>query len=169
MSLANANTEAAQQTANLPQKRPVRQDESTIADTPQQVLQTALDALHDGNISEVLEQFADNFTFNDHNLTLEFTDKARVREFLEKSQDLLPDTAREIISIFEDRDHAIAQWKLSTTQIVAYGPIRYRFPIFLFGATIVRVENGKIVQWSDYHDQSSSRRTSLPGFFTKGI
>ena len=39
----------------------------------------------------------------------------------------------------------------------------------LFGATIVRVENGKIVEWSDYYDQSSSRRMSLGAFFTDWI
>jgi ketosteroid isomerase-like protein len=169
MSFANANIELKQPAGNLHQNVAIRDDEGKIADTPQQILQSAVDALREGNISEVLEQFADDFTFNDHTLTLEFSDKARVREFLEKSRDLLPDTAREIVSIFENGDHAIAQWKLSTTQIVPYGLSKYRFPIFLFGATIVRVENGKIVQWSDYHDQSSSRRTSLPAFFTQGI
>jgi limonene-1,2-epoxide hydrolase len=39
----------------------------------------------------------------------------------------------------------------------------------LFGATIVRVEKGKITQWSDYYDQSSSRRMSLGAFFTDWI
>jgi hypothetical protein len=91
------------------------------------------------------------------------------REFFEKSRELFPDTALEIVSLFEDGDHAIAQWKLSATQTVPYSSTSYRFPIFLFGATIVRVEKGKIVQWSDYHDHSSSRRMSLPAFFTEGI
>jgi len=88
---------------------------------------------------------------------------------LEKSRELFPDTALEIVSLFEGRDYAIAQWKLSATQTVSYGSISYRFPIFLLGATIVRVENGKIVRWSDYHDQSSSRRMGLPAFFIKSI
>jgi hypothetical protein len=60
-------------------------------------------------------------------------------------------------------------WELSAMQIVPYGSISYRFPIFLFGVTIVRVENGKIVQWSDYHDQGSSRRMALAGFFAECI
>jgi limonene-1,2-epoxide hydrolase len=33
----------------------------------------------------------------------------------------------------------------------------------------VRVEKGKITQWSDYYDQSSSRRMSLGAFFTDSI
>jgi ketosteroid isomerase-like protein len=169
MSLANTITELAQQAGNRQGKGVVRDDESTIVNTPQQILQSALDALREGNISEVLGHFADDFTFNDHTLTLEFTDKARLRKFFEKSRELFPGTALEIVSIFENGDRAIAQWKLSAMQIVSCFSISYRFPISLFGATIVRVENGRIVQWSDYHDQSSSRRMSLPAFFIDGI
>jgi ketosteroid isomerase-like protein len=132
-------------------------------------LQSALVALSEGRVSALVEQFADSFTFNDHALTLEFTDKARLTEFFEKSRELFPDTALEIVSLFEDGDRAVAQWKLSATQIVPYGAISYRFPISLFGATIVRAENGKIVEWSDYYDQSSSRRMSLGAFFTDWI
>jgi ketosteroid isomerase-like protein len=165
MNLATTTTELEQKAGNPV----VRDDEPSMVNTPHQILQSALDALREGNISEVLEQFADDFTFNDHPLTLEFTEKLRLREFFEKSRELFPDTALEIVSIFEEGDHAIAQWRLSAMQIVPYGSISYRFPIFLFGATIVRVENGRIVQWTDYHDQSSSRRMSLPAFFTEGI
>jgi ketosteroid isomerase-like protein len=146
-------------------------DESGERNRPQQILQLAFDALSQGRISEVVEQFEEDgcFRFSDRALTLEFTEKARLSEFFEKSRELFPDTALEVISLFEDGDHAIAQWKLSATQIVPYGAISYRFPIFLFGATIVRVEKGKIIQWSDYYDQSSSRRMSLGAFFTDWI
>ena len=147
-----------------------RHEESSEMNGPRAILlQSALAALSDGRISEVVERFADRFTFKDRALTLEFTDKARLTEFFEKSRKLFPDTTLEIISIFEEGDRAIAQWKHSAMQIVPYGSIRYRFPIFLFGATIVRVENERIVEWVDYHDQSSSRRMSLPAFFTDGI
>ena len=106
------------------------------------------------------------FRLRDHTLTLEFTDKRRLTEFLETSRELSPDTALEIVSVFEDGDYAIAQWKLAATPTVPYGSISYRFRTSLFGATIVRVQSGKIVQWSDYYDQSSSRRMSLGAFFT---
>ena len=168
MNLTNTITVPEQQVGNRQEKGVVRDGEPTMVNTPQQILHTALDALREGNISEVLEQFADQFTFNDRTLTLGFKDKLRLREFFEKSRELFPDTTLEIVSIFEEGDHAIAQWKLSAMQIVPYGSISHRFPIFLFGATIVRVENGRIVQWSDYQDQSSSRRMSLPAFFTGG-
>jgi ketosteroid isomerase-like protein len=169
MNSANTITELEQHAGNRQERGVARDDESTIVNTPQQILQSALDALRERNISEVLKQFADHFRFNDHTLTLEFTAKPRLREFFEKSRELFPDSVLEIVSIFEQGDHAIAQWRLSATQIVPNGSVSYRFPVSLFGATIVRVENGKIVQWTDYHDQSSSRRMSLPAFFIEGI
>jgi len=169
LNLANTITEREQQACNRQEKAVARDYESTMVNTPEQILQSALNALREGNISEVLEQLADDFTFNDHTLTLELTDKLRLRELFEKSRDLFPGSALEILSICEEGDHAIAQWKLSAMQIVRCGSISHRFPIYLFGATIVRVENGRIIQWSEYHDQSSSRRMSLPAFFTEGI
>ena len=144
-------------------------DESIRANAPARILQLALAALTNGRVSEVVEQFADSFTFKDQALTLEFTDKLRLAEFFEKSRELFPDTALEIVSLWEVGDHAIAQWKLSATQTVPYGSITHRFPISLCGATIARVENGRIVRWSDYYDQISSRRMSLGAFFTEWI
>jgi ketosteroid isomerase-like protein len=143
-----------------------RHDESSETG-PVQTLRSALAALSEGRVSEVVEQFADRFTFNDRGLTLEFTDKTRLAEFFEKSRELFPDTTLEVLLLFESEDHAIAQWKLTATQTVPYGSISYRFPIWLYGATIVRVENGRIVEWSDYYDQGSSRRFHLASFFTE--
>jgi ketosteroid isomerase-like protein len=169
MNLANTITGLEHQAGDRQEKGVVRYDEWPVVTTPQQILQAALDALRKGNVSEVLARFADDFTFSDHTLSLEFTDKPGLGKFFEKSRELFPSASREIVSVFEEGDQAVAQWKLSATQIVRNDSIIYRFPIFLFGATIVRVEGGKIVQWSDYHDQSSARRMSLPAFFTEGI
>jgi hypothetical protein len=69
----------------------------------------------------------------------------------------------------EDGDHAIAEWKLAATQTVPHGSISYRFPISLLGTTIVHVENGRIVKWSDYYDENTSRRGGLAGLFTEWI
>jgi ketosteroid isomerase-like protein len=144
-------------------------DESSPVSGSLRILQSALAALSEGRLAEVVAHFDERFTFNDHGLTLEFTDKPRLTEFFEKSRELFPDTVLEVVSLFEDGGQAIAQWKLSATQTIPYGSISYRFPISLFGATIVRVENKRIVQWSDYYDQSSSRRMSLGAFFTEWI
>jgi ketosteroid isomerase-like protein len=143
----------------------------TIIPAPQQILQSALAALNQGRSSEVVKHFDEDgcFRFSDHALALEFMDKARLTEFFEKSSELFPDTTLEVISLFEDGEHAIAEWKLTATQTVPYGSISYRFPISLLGTTIVHVEKGKIVRWSDYYDQSSSRRMSLGAFFTDWI
>jgi hypothetical protein len=144
-------------------------DDSPRRNGSLQTLQSALVAFGEGRVRELVEQFADSFTFKDHALTLEFTDRARLTDFFEKSRELFPETALEIVSLFEDGDRAIAQWKLSATQNVPYGAISYRFPSSIFGATIARVENGSIVEWSDYYDQSSSRRMSLGAFLTDRI
>jgi hypothetical protein len=141
--------------------------ELTEGNAPGGLLQSTLSALSDGRTDEAVAQFHDRFKFNDHALALEFTDKARLAGFFEKSRELFPDTTLEIISLFESGDHAIAQWKLSATQTVPYGSISYRTPISLYGTTIVRVEDGKIVEWSDCYDQASSRRIGLAGYFTE--
>ena len=101
MNLANTITGLDQQAGNWQEKEVVRDDESAIVNTPQQILQSALAALHEGNISEALEQFADHFTFKDQTLTLEFTDKLRLTEFFERSRELFPDTTLEIVSVFD--------------------------------------------------------------------
>jgi limonene-1,2-epoxide hydrolase len=143
--------------------------ESTQVNTPQRILRSVLAGLSEGRISEVVAQFSDRFTFNDHGVALEFTDKARLTEFLEKARELFPDTTLEIVSLFEGGDHAVAEWKLAATQTTSYGSIRYRVPISLYGSTIVHVENEKIVQWSDYYDQNSARRISLSAFFSEWV
>ena len=147
MNVANTTTELEMAAGELQQA--VSRDESTFISTPQQILQSALDALSEGKLSEAMKHFDEDgcFRFIDHALTLEFTDRPRLTEFFEKSRALFPDTALEIVSVFGDGDHAIAQWKLAATQNVPYGSISYRFPISLFGATVVHVEKGKIVQW----------------------
>lgn len=128
---------------------------SSAMNGSQAILQSALNALSEGRISEVVEQFADRFTFNDHALTLELKDKLRLAEFFEKYREVFPDRAFEICSMFESGDHAIAEWRLSATENVPLSSISHRVPISLQGSTIIRVENGKIVQWSEYYDQSN--------------
>ena len=137
--------------------------------TPVDILQTALAALNQRNISRAVDQFADDFAFNDYGLDLEFTDKNRLSEFFQKSYELFPDTAVELVSTFECDDYAIAEWKLIATQTEQYGSLSYRFPIVLRGSTIVQIENGRVAHWSDYYDQLTSRRGRLGAFFEEWI
>jgi hypothetical protein len=169
MKLTNATAGLDLTPAERPGKGVMNNNESTIANTPRQILQSALEDLSQGRFSEVVSRFDDCFRYNDHALTLEFTDKLRLTEFFQKARELFPDTTLQVVSLFEDRDHAIAEWKLAATQTVPYGSISWRSRISLPGTTIVRVENGSIAEWSDYYDQNSSRRVNLAAFFTDWI
>jgi steroid delta-isomerase-like uncharacterized protein len=145
-------------------------DDSTPLSAPRSILQSALTALSERRISGVVAQFDDRFKFNDHALKLEFTEKTRLTEFLEKSRELFPDAALEVVSLLESGDRAIAEWKLTATETVPFfGSTSYRLPISVRGSTIIRIEHQRIVEWSDYYDQSSSRRMSLGAFFTDWI
>jgi steroid delta-isomerase-like uncharacterized protein len=145
-------------------------DDSTLLNAPRAILQSALAALSEGRISEVVALFDDRFKFNDHALTLEFTEKTRLTDFLEKSRELFPDTALEVVSVMESGDQAVAEWRLTATQTVPFfGSTSYRLPISVFGSTIIRVKHGRIARWSDYYDQSSSRRMNLAAFFSEWI
>ena len=175
MSITNTNTNS---NLTMAHELPVRiadrivlpgDQDSTWVDSPRSILQSAMAALDDGRVAEVVARFDEQFKFNDHGLGLEFTEKARLTEFFEKSRELFPDTVLEVISLFEKPDHAIAEWKLTATQTLSYASIKFRIPIDIPGCTIVRVENAKIAQWSDYYDQSSSRRMNLAGFFTEWV
>lgn len=137
---------------------------------PKRILQSVLAALNEVKISKAVDQFDDHFTFTDHALDLEFTDKGRLVEFFQKSRELFPDTVVEVDSTFQCGDYVIAEWKLAaTTQTVPYGSTRFAIPIYLRGTSIVRVENRRITHWSDYYDRNRSWRFSLAAFFTEWI
>jgi hypothetical protein len=133
------------------------------------VLRSVLAALNQRNISRAVDQFADDFTFNDYALDLQFRDKGRLTEFFQKACELFPDTVVELVSTFECGDYAMAEWKLTATQIEQFESRSYRFPIVLRGSTIVQIENGRVAHWSDFYDQLTSRRGPLKAFFEEWI
>src|SRR5215469_11491435 len=69
----------------------------TEVSTTAQILQSALKALGEGRIGEVIDTFDDDFTFNDQAVELQFIDKERLSEFFLKGRELFPDTAVEIL------------------------------------------------------------------------
>jgi len=140
----------------------------TAVSNPTYILQSVLTALSHGKISEAVDQFDDDFTFNDQALGLEFTDKGRLSEFFQKSRELFPDTVVELISTFESGDHVIAEWKLTATQKVSNW-IQLQVPLSLAGVSIAEIENGRITHWSDYYDEKTSRRVTLASLFTDWI
>ena len=142
---------------------------SSRSKTPECVLQSMLLALNDGRIFDVVADFDDQFIFTDHALDLEFTDRANLADFFQKSRELFPDAVVDVLSIRESGDQAVAEWKLTATQSVRYGNMPFRFRISLSGVTIACIQNGKIVRWSDYYDQMTSRRSGLAAHFKEWI
>jgi steroid delta-isomerase-like uncharacterized protein len=143
---------------------------SVGATSPDRVLQTALTALRQGSLGEVVDQFNDQFTFTDHALDLEFKDKGRLREFWAKIREHFPDSKRKDNSIFSNEECVICEWTLTATHrqtlLVGSSP---KVPICVRGVSVVRIEHGKISEWSDYYDQAQSRRYSVAAWFTEWI
>jgi hypothetical protein len=42
-------------------------------------------------------------------------------------------------------------------------------PISLPGASVVRIDSGKITDWADYYDGLTARRTALAAHFTEWV
>jgi|SRR5208283_624983 len=141
---------------------------SIEATTPDQILQTALAG--QGNIHKAADQFHDHFTFTDHALGLEFKDKRRLIEFLEKIRELFPDSERKAKTIFSSGDRVISEWTLTATKAepFLFGRLR-KVPICVRGISVVQLKNGKISEWSDYYDQLKSWRSGLAAWFTEWI
>jgi len=141
---------------------------STVG-APQQILQSVLDALNQGRISQAVDEFDDDLTFNDHALGLDFTDTGRLIEFFEKCREYFPDAAVEVISIFECGDRVVAEWKLNATETVPFGPTQLLKPISVRGTSIVQIQNGRVTRWSDYYDSVASRRFKVAAFFEEWV
>jgi steroid delta-isomerase-like uncharacterized protein len=136
---------------------------------PQRILQSVLEALNQGRISQAVDQFDDDLTFNDHALGLDFIDKGRLTEFFEKCRECFPDTAVEVNSIFECGDRVVAEWKLNATETVPFGPRQLRKPISVRGTSIVQIRGARVTRWSDYYDSIASRRFKVAAFFAEWV
>jgi hypothetical protein len=80
------------------------------------ILRSILAALGKGKITEFVEGFGDHFTYTDHALNLQFTDKGRLSEFLKKSREQFPDAKVEVVSTFESGNSANAEWRVTATE-----------------------------------------------------
>ena len=126
--------------------------------------------LNEGNIEDAIAVFADQFSFEDHGIQLDFNTKERLTEFFQKVRELYPDMLLQINTIFVSGDRALTEWTLQTTLIEpAFGNCRWMVPISLHGASVVVTENGRIASWSDYYDGLISRRTALASYFTEWV
>jgi steroid delta-isomerase-like uncharacterized protein len=134
-----------------------------------EIVRSVLTALNNGKIPEILKSFDDEFTFIDQALDLKFTEKERLNEFFEKSRELFPDTAVELVSTYECRENIIAEWRVTATLIQKYVGFHQQQPISFAGVSVIHIENERITHWSDYYDKSTAWRMNLAGFFTEWV
>ena len=134
------------------------------------VVLKVLTDLKNGKIDEAIAGFAEEFRFKDHGIGLEFKDKERLAEFVHKTRELYPDSVLLTDTIFVSEDHVITEWTLQATLTEPfYGQLTRKVRVSLRGVSIVRTENGKITDWSDYYDGVTSRRTALAFYFTEWV
>jgi ketosteroid isomerase-like protein len=138
--------------------------------TQGEVVCTVLTHLENGKISDATACFAEKFEFKDRGIGLEFKDRERLEEFFEKSRELYPESSLQIDTILVSGDQVITEWILKTTITEPfYGGLSRKVPVSLHGASIVRIDNGKITDWSNYYDGLTSRRTALASYFTEWV
>ena len=135
--------------------------------TSEQVVLPVLTRLDNGNIDDAIARFAEEFTFKDRGIGLEFKDKGRLTEFFQKTREYFPDSSLQIDSILMSLDHVVSEWTLHTSVTEPfYGALSRKVQILLHGVSVVRTKNGEITEWSDYYDGLTSRRTALAAYFT---
>ena len=136
----------------------------------EEVVLTAVTNLNDGNISETIASFTEEFTFKDHGIGLDFNDRVRLAEFFQKTRELYPDSFVQVDTIFVSGDRVFVEWTLRATLTEPFfGGLSRRVPITVQGVSIVRMDSRRISDWVDYYDGLTSRRTRLADYFTEWI
>ena len=131
------------------------------------VVLTVVTHLEKGEIDDAIDLFAAEFTYKDHGIGLEFTNKERLAEFFQKTREFFSDFSLQIDSILMSVDHVVGEWTLHTAVTEPfYAGLSRKVQILLAGVSVVRTKNGKITDWSDYYDGLTSRRTALAAYFT---
>jgi ketosteroid isomerase-like protein len=135
-----------------------------------EVVLAVLTHLQKGDIDEATDYFAESFRFNDHGIELEFTNSSGLADFFNKARELYPDSPLQTDRVLVSGDHVTIQWMRHTvlTQPL-FGALSRKVQISLHGASIVRIENGKVSEWSDYYDGLKSQRIALAAHFEEWI
>jgi limonene-1,2-epoxide hydrolase len=135
--------------------------------TPDEIVRRVLCALNKRDLSTAIGYFDEHFIFADHALDFSFTDKHGLRDFLQKTLDMFPDTLLDVESTSACGDRVVAMWKLTATKDHEFIALfKRRTKISVQGVSIVQVINESVVSWSDYYDANRSWRCSLAGLFT---
>ena len=134
------------------------------------IVLAVISRVNEGNIEDAVALFADQFSFKDHGIRLEFNTKDRLAEFFWKARELYPDSLLQTERTLVSGSTALTEWTLQATLVEpAFGNCRWKVPISLHGASVVRTDNGRITSWSDYYDGLISRRTALASYFTEWV
>ena len=145
-------------------------DLQTETTMERQVVLTVLTHLRNGNINDATACFGEKFQFTDRGIGLEFNDRERLAEFFQKTRELYPDSSLQTERILVSSDYVITQWILNTVLTEPFlNGLSRKVPISLHGASIIRIENGKVSEWSDYYDGLTSRRTALAAQFEEWV
>jgi len=145
--------------------------EKTVAvEAAEEIVVSALACLRSGNIDGAAACFAEPFRFKDHGIGLEFLEKNRLREFFQKRREFFPDSLLHTNSMFVNGDQMITEWTFQgTREEPFYSGLSRKVPIVFHGVSIVRTDEGKIIDWAEYYDGLASRRTALASYFTEWI
>ena len=134
------------------------------------VVLTVLTYLKNGKFDDAIARFAEEFRFKDHAMGVELKDRERLREFFQKTWKFYPDSFWQTDTIFACGDHVITEWTLHASWTeTSYGGFSRKDRISLHGTSIVRTDHGKIIDWSDYYDGLTSRRTALASYFMESV
>jgi steroid delta-isomerase-like uncharacterized protein len=135
------------------------------------VVLTVLERLQNGSIDDAIACFAEEFSFKDHGIGLEFKNKERLSEFFRKARELYPDTLLQTDTIFVSGDRVITEWTLraNVTEPCYYAGVSLKYPVSVHGVSMVLIDNGKVAGWSDYYDRLTSRRAALASYFTEWV
>jgi steroid delta-isomerase-like uncharacterized protein len=135
------------------------------------VVLTVLEHLRNGKIEDAIACFAEEFSFKDHGVDLEFNNKERLAGFFRKARELYPDYLLQTDAIFVSGDRVIMEWTLqgNVTEPCYYAGASLTSPVSVHGVSIVLIDNGKVADWSDYYDKLTSRRSALASFFTEWV
>src|SRR4029077_13430070 len=105
---------------------------------PDKIVLAVVSHLNEGNIEDAGAFFADEFSFEDHGIRLEFNTKDRLAEFFRKTHELYPDSLLQTERIFVRGSNAITEWTIQATLTEpAFGNCRWMVPISLHGASVV--------------------------------
>src|ERR1700726_1224750 len=100
---------------------------------------TVLEHLRNGKIGDAIACFAEEFSFKDHGVDLEFKNKESLAEFFRKARELYPDSLLQTDAIFVSGDRVITEWTLqaNVTAPGYYAGVSLTFPVSVHGVAVV--------------------------------